>query len=402
MADIATTHGWDTVFAIRLPDANAAIVRQQTSPPGFTAAGAPAYRLDKFTTLSGTFGAWQLARGPSGSLVHVSVPITSGTMTGLEGTWDLTGATAVLSLRLAALAGTATQTGTPYSLQVLATGLPTTPGANPEPPASLVSLTYSSANPVDDDGDALLRLALVKWAIANLADFEHIFATITLNQFEDQAEWAFLAPTYVGYAFSSAKTDADSFLGILCQTEGRSPDGLICEVSPFAIPPGQRAAFLLGPHLIMEHLLYPRLPDAFTGAKAGDFTLATDHLSVTLAHAIALPATVHEGSTYHPQLEAFTLALAGDRLRLDSGTSVPLGTGVVGHLQSSHFATVRLVTRTDGTQSLAFDDSLPPIVGKPWTTVTNAAVAMQIFLAILGIIAVAILGTLTSGFAFVI
>ena len=72
----ADTYGWDTAFAIRVDDVNAAIVRAHTSPPSFDCSTHDEQgNVD--VHVSGTFGDWQMTLGGSGKLVHFSTPVTS-------------------------------------------------------------------------------------------------------------------------------------------------------------------------------------------------------------------------------------------------------------------------------------------------------------------------------------
>ena len=67
----ADTYGWDTVFAIRVDDVNAAITRLATSPKTFSASTAdPGTHLP--VTVTGDFSDWQITLGGSGKLLDMT------------------------------------------------------------------------------------------------------------------------------------------------------------------------------------------------------------------------------------------------------------------------------------------------------------------------------------------
>jgi hypothetical protein len=68
-AEIASTFGWDTVFAVHIADLNEAIAKLAATPAQFSAVD----EGDRISA-SGRFGAWQIAPGGSGSLVRMKIP----------------------------------------------------------------------------------------------------------------------------------------------------------------------------------------------------------------------------------------------------------------------------------------------------------------------------------------
>lgn len=158
--DTAQTNGWDTVFAIHITDANAAIVRAASSPTSFQAVD----QADGYT-IAGTFGVWQIVTGDSGELIRFSIPLTQCTITEPAGKKeDITG-TAVVLVRLAFIdedASCPPAGGTNTILKVKIT-----PATSAETPSSVTSISFDGRNPTFL-GEAALRGLLEKWLNANL------------------------------------------------------------------------------------------------------------------------------------------------------------------------------------------------------------------------------------------
>ena len=91
----AFTYGWDTAFAIRMPDANAAIVKAGSSPKAY-AQVAP----DKSCSGTGTFGPWQICKGGDGVLLHMAIPLTTGSMSFQGANYPMAGAVVTIELEL--------------------------------------------------------------------------------------------------------------------------------------------------------------------------------------------------------------------------------------------------------------------------------------------------------------
>ena len=71
---IADTLGWDTVFALRLPNVNNALKQPDASPGSFDLS------LSSDYSIKGDFGPWQITRGGDGKNLYLLAPITSGAM----------------------------------------------------------------------------------------------------------------------------------------------------------------------------------------------------------------------------------------------------------------------------------------------------------------------------------
>jgi hypothetical protein len=347
----ADTYGWDTAFAIRVDDVNAAIIRKGASPKSFSAAAKDPHTGIE-VDVTGTFSDWQITMGGSGKLIHMSTPVTQLTAMGeipSQGSvrFVFGAGTFEIEVELEYVPHTDPPdggTGRFHNLKVRHTGttaeeqVVTVLGAY-----EFGTSTDGSNTPFDAVADDV-KAAMQDWFNTNLIDFEHVFATVNLNRTADQGQFTWLLPTYTSYAYIDGATLDDSILGILCMTEGRSADGLDQEISPNAIPEGARAGFLIAPERFVKEMLWPSMPIVFKGARSSDFAMRTDGTGLTLA---AGSATIEDlkdedGNAHETVLKNFELTTSDQLLTVDATTRVEISPGIHAftHVVSSYGLTL--------------------------------------------------------------
>lgn len=129
----ADTFGWDTVFAIRASDMNTTLAKPGSSPASFS-------QNENSTWYgSGNFGPWQVTLGGGAQNLHMSIPITSGSMFYNGDTYPMINVTATIEVALEYIPQPSSANGTPNNLvtnsQVVSvTDLDFT--SNPPPPSA--------------------------------------------------------------------------------------------------------------------------------------------------------------------------------------------------------------------------------------------------------------------------
>lgn len=386
-AETADTYGWDTVFVVHIADANAAIVRAGTSPPGFQGTDAP----DGYS-VAGAFGPWAIAPGGSGDLIRLAIPIHDVVITEPGGATEPAAGTALVDVRLHFL--DEDEDVSTRKLKVLST-----PSEDQEKLASVVSIEYTGTAP-GFLGDAALQALLEQWLDANLADFEHVFATVDIDRTADTGAFQWMQPTHVSYAYSDFGA-SDGALAVLCMTESRTADGLVQQVSGTAIPEGQRSGFLVSRERLLANLLLPSMPHVFPGSKVSDYTLSPTGQAIVLASTdVAFTVTTPAdgdtpAKTHQASVTSLQLTIEAAEMHLDVTTVTELSPGVRAYCQTQSFLGVRLVDKPDGTQTLGFSDSRPAITNH-WT---EADQGIEITEEILGIAALllAVVATVVTG-----
>lgn len=397
-SEIADTYGWDTAFAIRVDDVNAAIVSAKSSPASFQAQGTDEMSGTRFTA-DGTFGDWQITLGGSGTLIHMLTPIPRMTVTAGTKQYVFSGGEAVIEVELEYIPHDEQPDdpakGTLHNLVVKTAAAD--PSGNPVVTINRMSFPQDGWS----EFDAIVAPAVQAWFNENLADFAHVFATVNLGRTADKGQFQWLLPTYTSYAYIDRATQDDSLLGILSMTGGRSADGLAEEISPNAIPAGARAGFLISSQRYLYELLLPSMPLVFKGTSVSDYSVTGDHRSIVLNAPVQLSDVQYNGNSYSPQLQSLTITADAQLLTIDSTTKTEVSWEIWSLCHSVQTYQVVLKDRGDGSQTLDFEPVGTP-VQEHWTEKGEGIVITEIIADIIGAVVVAVVGVLTGGAGFAI
>jgi len=265
----ADTYNWDTAYGITFEKVNHSIVQAKSSPANFKGKYVDGLSGDKYV-IAANFGAWQLSGG-SGDLVHMTLPLTNGTLTPEAGGNPIP------------FSGSA-------SIEVKLEWLPQ-PGATAAKGNNHLKINLTTNDPVNSPIVSIVQIAvnparlinavqsvLEAWLLANLQQFNHVFSVVDLAAEADKAGFQWLKPTKIGYAVNTeGATDPKNYVfGVLAMTEGRAGDKLDYQISPNIIPTGADAGFLISQERFLSKLLLPGMAVLFKGATAADFTLDSD------------------------------------------------------------------------------------------------------------------------------
>ncbi|MER6075950.1 TULIP family P47-like protein [Streptomyces sp. NPDC001817] len=316
-------YGWDTVCALTIDTANAALKRSAAQlVTEFQ------YTGNFFSTdfdLHATFSAWQIVPGGSGSLLRLSLPFADGALVpaGHAGI-DLTGCTAVVDIALELLpapGGDSTHlVFAVHGAQEL--GAPSLPGA---------------VTPVHLDGpaDLLARLGAIRQglvlngvAAALAAHADQIsFVFASLNPVSAGAD-AWLAP--VNSAFLYLETEGgQGWLTVLSTTDGRDTSQLQHTADPELLTVGQPVALAISPDLFLKDLIAPGLPQVFGGdADPGCFGFDPNGHMITAAHAFSVQSVTEGAISYTPRVTDLKIAVVGGTLAVSISGDCDLKVGI--------------------------------------------------------------------------
>lgn len=382
--DVADTYGWDTVFAIHIADANAAIAAQKTSPCSFR-------QVDEAEgyTIEGAFGDWSIVPGGDGDLICMALPINDVRVTGPGGPWSVSGVIRT-NIRLDLLHDA--QVASRRHLKVR-----TTPIAEGVPVAVVVGSSFPAPDP-PFLAVTVVHALMQDWLNANLGDFDHVFSTVDLDRQGASGAFQWMQPTDSAYAYTDLGSVTDGALAILCMTGGRSSAGLIQQVTDQCIPRGQRAAFLISKARVMEQLLLPSIPLSFRNAKPGDFKLSdTDESVVNASEGINFTVT-HEGSDYSAKIISLNASISGQVMKFDVTTGTELSPGIRAYTRSISQLDMTLGKAADGGQALEFADAVAPVVTH-WTESDPGIEVAEKILAIAAVVAGLVATVVTDGAA---
>lgn len=270
MGEITDTEGWHTVAAITYSDVNAAIAANGTKPASFQVTA-----TDESVSSSGQFGDWVLTLGGSGPNISMRIGITGGSITGPFGQHgaETTLPVAACAFPILVRAQYIPHTGDPnvHDLKLDNSGqggdsAPVTVGAyldNKQPTSSFLA-------------NAGLQELLQQWLTDNINQFNALFASVDLDADYTLEGLSWLKPTYKGYAVAERVADPtldNSTFAVMCLIDGdKPPADLAYAVSPFAIPDGARAGFLISANKFLQHMMLAAVPAMFKDIQNDDPT----------------------------------------------------------------------------------------------------------------------------------
>jgi hypothetical protein len=392
-ADVASTLGWDTVFAVHIGDLNEVIAARNASPAGFSAVDA-----EDGISVTGKFGTWQIVPGGSGGLLWMKVPFHDTVVTMVGKAQPPKSGTATIELRLRFLdqdAGAAAP-GAPRNLKLT---VETQAASSDERAVTILDspgIVYDGEAPRFMEQTALETLLDI-WMNSHLDEFQHVFATVDINAVAAHDGFQWLQPTHADYAYCDLPPN-DGLLAVLCMTEGRPPRSLVQQVTAAAIPAGQRAGFLISKRRLLKKLVLPIMPQLFPGSRAGDYAMSeSGEAIVTTTQNVAFTVTTSDGEQHNAQLTNFQLSLTGEEVTFAMVTKTDVSPGIRAVCRAENFLGVRLVN-VGALQTLAFYDTRPQVVTK-WDEKDRGFEITEIILGVIAAIALAIAAVATAGTA---
>ncbi len=406
--DMASALGWDTVFAIRTADANAAI-RAHNAQASQNNPSRPVSlsQSDKEGGIMADFGDWQIVNEGGSAQIYFELPLQNVKVTmGPSDIRSFTDGTVTVAVNFQFMpppphpsANTPkVPGGTKHHLQIV--GQAAASAASMLPSVATVQNLMLTGN-TDDFLTTVASDYLATWLNANLDYFDAVLATLTLNELEDNGEFAFLRPIFTNYAY--CKTDDGGLIGVLCLTEGSStdPHTLAQQVTAVAIPLGEQCGFLISKTKLVQEMLLPLMAKNFPGSE-GNYAVTPDGGGISLTSAVdcTINCLDDQGNPTSKagSLQALELRIEGDRITLETQTQVTVSPGI--HAQNLATVTRQfyLMTQSTGKQTIAFrpDPEFPDaqplqsVIIDPW--VKDAEIGAGVLAAIITAVAAAATG----------
>lgn len=385
-----STFGWDTAFAVRIANVNAAIAARKMSPKSFSYADP----TNPNVTCAGTFGDWQLVRGGDGDAVNVMLPVSNVTGVAPNGDsyspYSWSSGSLTFTIRLHFFETTPGAKTQQLQVQPNAAG-PSTPVVEyyaadesilPSPPWAIYSI----------------QAALTAWCTANLADFAYIFSVADINDEADHGAWSFLKPSYVSYSYVDGYDDEDAFLGVLAMTNGRSPNNLQQVIDKRIVPAGVEGAFCISRALMLADLVVPQLMAMWPNLQASDLTIGEQTIVLNADATVELPVVIEQGTPYTPVLKQFSYTIEGPQISIDAYTETDVQAGVTAWCRTTSYYSITKGTNSKGETTLAYVQIGTPVqshgnIVAEWVKITDAILALILA------VALAVLAVVTGGAA---
>lgn len=349
-----STFGWDTAFAVRIENVNAAIVRRKVSPPGFRYTAPD----DARTWCAGRFGDWQLVRGGDGDGVNVLLPLSdiTGQFAGSTGyvPYSCANASVTVTIRLrfvAAEANVAHNASNARKRHLVVN--PVNTSAN-VPAVELYQADFTRAPVNPAFATYAIQGAVIAWCTDNLADFGYVFSIADLGDEADTGPWAFLKPTSVSYAYVDGPSDADAFLGVLAMTNGRDPGALQQVIDERIVQAAEEGAFCISSSLLLGDLVMPQLLVTWPGLKRSQLILTENAIQLNPGQTVPLPQTEYQGTRYTPQLQEFSFTCEGPQITLEAYTVTDVQDGVKAWCRTTAHYTILKGANSKSETTLAY------------------------------------------------
>lgn len=383
--NVAHTYGWDTVSAVRVGDMNEAIALAGTSPPDF------AQSVDGFD-VSGRFGDWRIGAGGDGKLVHMLLPLRSVQVVNGARRDVVEEATAEISLRLDFVPHEPERLKGQGAAKLLKLVVAT---ASPKP-VSVIEIEYPSKPSLTVR--TALTAALDQWLGANLARFRHVFACVSIENAVADAAFEWLKPSYASYAFAADDRNPEqSVFAILCMTAGRSPDDLIVQIGPDAIPGGSQAGFLISRIRFVQDMLSPAVRHAYLDRPSdAKKTIVQDEEGISFAGSITLDNIESDGKTYSPTLEKLTAKVHQRSLFMETVTRTWVSPGIWSMTKYGANYRFGLIRNSKQQKTLGYD-MIGEADNESWPEHSTGIIIAEIILAIIGVIAGIVLAVSSAG-----
>jgi hypothetical protein len=393
----ASTMGWDMVFATTVAEVNKAIEVAGCTPPSFSQLSPEGF------TVKGDFDNWRLTCGGSQHIVEMILPIKSVELTRAadpsknQAAVDLTVKDLHATVRvqldfIKADVEDQVKNGIRHNLKFR------TNMAAGEKIAHVDSVVLNSGTWTDPGFPVVIGDAMALWLDQNLAQIEHVFAILDLDMMASVPAFQWMMPSDMSYAMAPGTDEDHAILGVLCMTNKRKATDVIPQIAVGAVPDGKKGSVVIGYPTLMRELLIPGLPKVFKNTTVDDYTVDIDELGLKLNKAVKLDQITHEGKTYHPTMDSFTLRFETEDLLMTTVTSTDVSPGITSHTEVTSKYKLSFQKDANGKQNIAFK-----VVEKgtpnSWTTGSKALNIAGIVVAVIGAIAgiiliVASLGTL--------
>lgn len=323
------TYGWDTAFAVRIEDANRLLKRPTLQPKRFRSmadaqAGSPP------PVAEWSFTSWALMEA-NGSEIVIATQFADGGLQYGGATVDLAGLGCLITCEMV--------------LKPVGAAGKDPSRAHKLDPARPLSREWAAVDIQDDEGRlsfsdlANLRGCLDSWFRTEqaLAEFEAHFAGLVINTAEAKDNLAWLTPRAVGFA-GAIMADDSRAIGILARTDDSDVTGCSYQLSPYAIPDGAQASFVISAETFLRHMLMPALPHVFGGA-ADDYSIY-DGNKIWNVRSLKLSFRTGDGHSFTGTIapKKLDIALSGPELVLRiHDLAIPIDWGPFKKVQTFHF-----------------------------------------------------------------
>ncbi|MFA5385888.1 MAG: TULIP family P47-like protein [Eubacteriales bacterium] len=312
--------GWDTVFALDSSQVNKTLSNSWGQlPQDFD------YSEDG-CRMSGRFSSWMVVNGGSGSLLHLKLPVISGSIV-LDSSKpaDLAGVAVIVEVDMRFLPSTVKAETQELRMNLKQAIKPGTPGGEGlvvpitlVDPLGKLGQTYSS----------LFLEGIARWMVANAYRTTYVFAEINFAK-PDWNSWLTPVQCAFVYADREGKT-TPGYLGVLSVNSSRDTSTMERKIDPaiLSVFDQLNAGYLISGDLFLQNVILPQMPRMYPGTSPGDFKFSADDHQIQ--NTAKYPAEkVKSGAIwYYPEIKKLKMYIEGGELRTDIQGDCDLKAGI--------------------------------------------------------------------------
>jgi hypothetical protein len=269
---------------------------------------------------------WRLATGGSGEYVHLELPVSQGTLSGVGSSAALDGLTLRLLVPLKLVSTGPQQSDLRPDLHTLADGTPIE-----DIVASGGAFTIDVPGVIDPTNrlSADQQRAFAKLLAAGLAgraqELDYAFARLG----GAAGIAGFPAPVNAAFSYADVDDPPASYLVILATIDGRDTSGLDAQFEPELLDGHPAAVVAISGDVVLRQLLMPGLPAAIGhGTGAGSFRWDAGTEAVVSTGTIHLDSCKSGLITYYPQVDSLSIRIYGNQVQTVANGSCDLYLGL--------------------------------------------------------------------------
>ncbi len=327
---IVSTNGWDTVYVITIDYLNNDLKKKGPPIRSFSSGSS-------VLNISGDFDPWQVIGG-SNEIIKLNLPIKSGQSLGIPGmstSTSLGGFSVDIELHLDFINSVSQpnnpQAGYYKELKV---------AARPNPKNNREKISVTVINPPQGFSYDVVTLSILRGLFTaylqnHSSEIGHIFATVNLANYLDSDGNDWVVPTLTSYSFQSNTLvpEQKGMLAILSLTKANEDRraSLTQEVSPYAIPTGSKAGFLISDELFLMKMIAPGIEEKY--GLHNNFCFNRETSSIHNSSSFHLPDVHKSGKSYTPKVNNndFSIGLQNGVITLNLKTHVDISPGITGY-----------------------------------------------------------------------
>lgn len=378
-------NNWDTATIVRADKLNEEIEKKKTYPLEI------GYQVqDKETediySINGLFLPWQITPGGDGRNLWFKISFKNGSFQIGENQVDLQDVSLTVSVSLAYFPRPEKEAEDgSYRLSI-------NTSMNHTEEDCVIVLSVEAENMTDirkTEFASVMRcwLNLEK----TLSMFQPLFATVVIDN-NSSADFKWLKPTYMSYAYRDAPNIEDALFGVLCMTNERDGSEGISQMPLVAMKSNEDILFLVNREIFVKYQYIESLTQAIPGTTDDNFVLGDDSLSVE-AKNIPLATIKYGAIDYQPIMKNFHVYFEETRVRTELQVDINISPGIDVHSYIETQHSLVLGQNAEGEPTMIFKNIGEPIVYNETETASWIVITEAIVDVIIGVASAAIVET---------